>query len=342
MIETLLLGTYTKKNSEGIYRAELDTEKKQLQNLQLVAKESNPTYLTKSSDGTLYAVYDQERMGGVAAFKPEEDGTFTLINKVLETGAPVCYVAFDEDRQLIYGANYHKGELNTYTVTEEKGVGPATSYYHHDKTGPHPNQDAPHIHFTNQTPDGRLIVCDLGTDQVYVYDVEDKGLISTRSIYKAQPATGPRHLVFNPNGKYVYLVGELDSSVSVLEYHESGDLVFVEKYSTKPDDWTDFNSAAAIRFNEKTNTLYVSNRGHDSIAVFQVSEDGRELELIQRIKTEGHFPRDFNIDPTGQFIVVGHQFSDNLTLFEIDQTNGKLTLLDDTFYGPETVCVYFE
>lgn len=342
MIEPFLLGTYTKKDSEGIYRVELDTEAKKLQNLTLLAKESNPTYVAESKDGIIYAVYDQERMGGIAAYRPDGDGKYKLINKVLETGAPVCYVGFDEDRQLIYGANYHKGELNTYTVLEDKGVGPATSFYHHDKTGPHPNQDAPHIHYTNLTPDGRLIVCDLGTDQVYIYDVEPNGLLSTRSIYKAQPGTGPRHVVFNPNGKYVYLVGKLDCSVSVLEYKDTGDLVFVDKYYTKPDDWHEFNSAAAIRFNEKTNTLYVSNRGHDSIAVFKVTEDGRKLELIQRIHTEGHFPRDFNIDPSGQFLVVGHQFSDNLSLFEINEDDGTLTLLDDTFYGPETVCVYFE
>lgn len=342
MIETFLLGIYTKKNSEGIYRVELDTEKKQLQNLQLLAKESNPTYLTTAQDGTIYAVYDQERMGGIAAYAADENGDYQVINKVLETGAPVCYVAFDEDRQLVYGANYHKGELNVYALNEDHGVGPATSFYHRDPVGPHENQDAPHIHYTDLTPDGRLIVCDLGTDQVYLYDVEDSGLISTRSIYKAQPGTGPRHLIFNPNGKYVYLVGELDCSVSVLEYKESGDLVFVEKYFTTPEDWTEFNSGAAIRFNEKTNTLYVSNRGTNTLLVYKVTDDGRTLDLIQRISTSGDFPRDFNIDPSGQFIVVGHQFSDTLSLFEINAEDGTLSLLDDTFYGPETVCVYFE
>lgn len=339
MVLPILLGTYTQKSSKGIYQVELDTEKKRLQNLKLIVAGTNPTYLVKSSQGYLYAVYEDEHTGGIGVYDPRNG---TLLEKVFGIGAPLCYLGIDEQRQFLYGANYEKGELNIYQFSNSGNLRPVTSFYHYDPIGPHQNQDAPHVHYSNLTPDGRLITCDLGTDRVYCYDVDEIGQITTCFVYQAQPGTGPRHLVFNPNGRYIYLVGELDCSVSILSYDRFAGIKFISKHSTKPSDWACFNSAAAIRLNVKTNTLYVSNRGHDSIAVFSLSIDGSELRQTQQVHTQGHFPRDFNIDPSGRFLVVGHQYSDYLTLFEIDADEGTLIEQSHEFYAPEVVCVYFE
>lgn len=138
-----------------------------------------------------------------------------------EEGAPPCYVAVDEQRQLVYGANYHKGELNTYKIQPDGSLEVAASLFHKEPTGPHKNQDHAHTHYTDLAPDQRLVVCDLGTDRVYTYDVSENGEVEEVAVYVAEPGTGPRHLVFHPTEMIAYLFGELDSSVTVLTYDKT-------------------------------------------------------------------------------------------------------------------------
>ncbi len=144
------------------------------------------------------------------------------MNAVTESGAPLCYVAVDESRQLVYGANYHKGEVNVYRILDDGGLEATDAVFHQEATGPHKNQDHAHVHYTDLTPDNRLVVCDLGTDRVYTYDVSDQGKLTIVSEFVAEPGTGPRHLVFHPaNETIAYLFGELDSTVRVLSYNKS-------------------------------------------------------------------------------------------------------------------------
>ncbi|OFI49083.1 hypothetical protein BG261_04200 [Floricoccus tropicus] len=343
--ERILFGTYTddptysdKNLSEGVYEAYLDLNKGKLTNSSLIIKEANPTYLVTNKEDSIFTVNGHKRMGGVASY----DSKYKLVDKILETGSPVCYVSIDENRQLLFGANYHKGELNSYKITNDKNLNSVESLYHSEPIGPHKNQDAPHIHFANLTPDGRLIACDLGTDRVYLYDVLKSGELNLKSIWHAKPATGPRHLVFSKNGKYVYVVGELDCSVNVLEYDKKeATLRTISKTFTIDLDFVEFNSAAAIRISNDGKYLYVSNRGENSIVVFEVSKSGKDIKEIQRVYTTGNFPRDFNINETGEFLVCGFQYSDYLNLFKIDQNTGKLSLIQDDFFVPEVVCVHF-
>ncbi|WP_159721177.1 lactonase family protein [Enterococcus sp. CSURQ0835] len=334
----ILLGTYTRRKSEGIYQIELDPHKKQLTELTLLHKETSPTYLTKSNAGNLYTVTTVKEQGGAAAY--DSNGNF--LNAVTEKGAPLCYVAVDEKRQLLYGANYHKGEINVYHLQSDGSLASAAALYHVEKTGPNKNQDAPHVHYTDLTPDERLVVCDLGTDLVSTYDIFENGELGLKNFYRAEPGTGPRHLVFHPNGTLAYLLGELDSSVTVLAYnHDLAEFTQVQKLSALPSDYTGENGGAAIRITQDGKFLYTSNRGHDSIAVFEIAADGT-LKKIQTIATEGNFPRDFALDPSEQFIVCANQNSDNLTLFSRDAQTGKLTVSQKDVYAPECVCVYFE
>ncbi|EPH99636.1 hypothetical protein D920_01192 [Enterococcus faecalis 13-SD-W-01] len=339
MIQKLILGTYTRRISEGIYTIELDTRKGQLSGLSLAAKEVSPTYLTKSQAGNLYTVTTVDQQGGAGSY----DSEYHFLNAVTEEGAPLCYVAVDEKRQLVYGSNYHKGEINVYRILENGGLEAASSVYHDEPTGPHKNQDHAHVHYTDLTPDGRLVVCDLGTDRVYTYDVSDNGELTEAAIYKAADGTGPRHLVFHPEKPLAYLFGELDSIVTVLSYQaETGTFEELQKTSTIPDDFEGENGGAAIRISNDGRFLYASNRGHNSIAVFQISEDGKEIERIQLISTEGDFPRDFSLNPENEFLICANQNSDNLTLYKREAETGKLTLIQKDIYAPECVCVYFE
>ncbi|MGM0237506.1 lactonase family protein [Enterococcus sp. AZ103] len=337
MIQKVLLGTYTRKDSKGIYEIDLDTDKKTLTNLKLVAAENSPTYLTKSLANNLYSVTTVQEKGGASAYDPQNN----FINAVTEDGAPLCYVAVDEKRQLLYGSNYHKGELNSYKIEKDGSLTAADHVFHQEAVGPHQNQDHAHVHYSDLAPDGRLVVCDLGTDGVYTYDVTDDGKFSLVSLFKAEPGTGPRHLVFHPTLSIAYLFGELNNTVRVLTY-ENGVFTEIESLSTLPADFNGDSSGAAIRISQDGHFLYTSNRGHDSIAVMTIDPNGKNLATIQIISSEGAIPRDFNLDPTDEFLVCGHQNSDNLTLFSRDKNTGLLSLLEKDVYAPEVVCVYFD
>ena len=339
MIEKIILGTYTRRESKGIYTIDLDTEKEELANLSLAVEENSPTYVAKSKAGNLYTVTSVDELGGAGAY----DKDFHFLNAVTESGAPLCYVAVDEARQLLYGANYHKGEVNVYHILGDGELKAADSIFHQEATGPHKNQDHAHVHYTDLTPDQRLVVCDLGTDRVYTYDVSENGKLNLVTTFTAEPGTGPRHLVFHPNGQFAYLFGELDSTVRVLSYNkETGAFEELQKISTLPEEFDGENGGAAIRISNDGKFLYASNRGHNSIAVFAVFEDGSHIQNKQIISTEGDFPRDFALDPSNNFVVCANQNTDNLTLYRRHPETGLLELLKKDVYAPECVCVYFD
>lgn len=343
MKEKIYLGTYTKRESKGIYEITLDTERKKLENLTLVAEAGNPTYLALTDDRSyLYAVLKEEAGNGVGMFKLTNDGTAERVDTVVLDGASPCYVAYDGTRSLVYSANYHDGKISVYH-TDKEGSLTLADRVKHEGSSAHENQDAPHTHYINVTPDKKhLVACDLGTDGVYTYTVDVEGKLTEVHRYNAKPGTGPRHIVFSPDGTRAYLFGELSSEVLVLNYDsKNGSFEHVQTISTIPEEHTEFNSGAAIRISNDGKFVYASNRGHDSIAVFAVSLVDGTLQLVETVSTEGHFPRDFDLDPTNQFVLVGHQESDNLTLFERDSETGKLTLLEKDVYAPEVVGVTF-
>lgn len=343
MSEKIILGTYTRKESEGIYSIELNTETKELENLKVEAAVGSPTYLDVSEDGSLlFAVLkEDDDHGGIVAFKKADDGTYVTADVSTEKGAAPCYVAYDSSREFLYTANYHTGEVAVYQ-TNEAGSLTLTDKVAHSGKSVHENQKGPHAHYFDLTPDKNyLVACDLGTDEVLSYGVDNDGKLTELDRISVAPGTGPRHLVFHPNGQYAYLFGELSSDVIALSYDsDGGALNQIQTLSSIPEEHTDFNGGAAIRISPDGKFVYASNRGHDSIVIYSVQSDGT-LELVDYTPTEGAVPRDFSLDPTGKFAVVGHQDSDNLTLFERDEETGKLTLLQKDVYAPEVVCVKF-
>ena len=340
-MQKMILGSYTKKDSRGIYTIELDTEKKELVNLQPLIQEDNPTFLATSKKEVIYAVSKDGSLGGVAAYEKLDNETYSFLNRVSEEGAPPCYVAVDEVRQLVYGANYHKGVVTSYSIQEDGSLELADRIQHIGN-GPHENQGGPHAHYSDLTPDNRLVVCDLGNDTLYTYDVSDSGKLTEVAQFKANPGTGPRHIVFHPNEVNAYLFGELSNEVVVLSYDKTTGIFTQEQViSTLPNDFTDFSGGAAIRVSADGQFLYASNRGHNSLAVYKVLSEGNKIELIQLISVEGDFPRDFDITPDQQMIVLANQNTDNLTLFDRNQETGELTLLQKDIYAPEIVCIQF-
>jgi 6-phosphogluconolactonase len=344
MNETIYLGTYTKKESKGIYKIHLDTVNKSLTKSTFLVRADSPTYLTLSHDKKrLYSISKENGNGALVAFKRNESNETIKSGVVSAEGAPPCYVSYDKDRSFVYTANYHKGEVSVLK-TDEGGHLTLLDTIKHTGSSIHENQQTPHAHYFDLSPDGRFVIaCDLGTDAVYTYSVDEKGKLSQVNRLDVAPGTGPRHLVFHLNQKTAYLFGELSSEVLTLRYNPStGAFTSAQTIPTLPKEHTEFNGGAAIRISQDGKFVYASNRGHDSIAVFEVSPKDQLLTTVEIISSQGVFPRDFDIDPTGRFVVVAHQESDNLTLFERDQDTGKLTLLQKDVYAPECVCVLFK
>lgn len=314
MIEKFLIGTYTINNSDGVYQIELDNDKKQLQNAHLVAKIESPTYLAESEQHMLYAVDrnmdNPDLRGGVAVFDMNQLPA-KLLQENIETGTSDAYVSIDKERQLVYTANYHMGYVSVYKIQPDGTLKIAD----------------------------RLIVCDLGTDKVNIYDVADDGKLTEVSEFNNIPGFGPRNIEFNPETNKGYLVGELSSMVAVLDYDpQTAKLTLSQSQSTIPSDWTEHNGAAAIKISADHRFVYISNRGNDSIVVFKILVDGN-LQKVQLISTEGEFPRDFNFNADQSMIIAVNQNSDNATLYERDAETGKLTLIQKDFAVPEGTCV---
>ena len=170
----------------------------------------------------------------------------TLLNHVVEEGAPHCYVAVDEERDLVYAANYHKGQVLVYK-RQEDGRLLLSDVDQHSGQGPHENQASPHVHYTDLTPDNYLVTCDLGTDQVITYDLDSEGKLSKLYTYHSQPGAGSRHIIFHNHYKIAYLICELNSTIEVLIYDGVGEFERMQVISTLPDGYEGFNGTAAIR-----------------------------------------------------------------------------------------------
>lgn len=343
MIEKFLIGTYTKKTSQGVYQVELDTTTNQLQNSELVLNAGSPTYVTESENKVVYAVNKdtsgEKTQGGILV----ADGTKTPFEQIqldLENGSAAAYVSIDEKRNLLYTANYHTADVIIYKI-EASGKLVEVDRVHDDgEVGPkEEQQNGAHPHYSDVTYDGRLAVADLGLDKVYLYDLSDSGKLNLVSEHATHPGFGPRHINFVPSKGIAYLVGELSSEIEVLDYNEeSGELTTKQIISTIPEDWSEHNGSAAIRISNDENYVYVSNRGNDSIAVFKADTSGK-LTLVQRISTEGEFPRDFNFNSDEKFVIVANQNTNNLSLFARDEVSGELSLLQEDFKVPEGTCV---
>ena len=339
-----MLGTYTKRESKGIYSIELDENNKQLIDLNEEVHVQSPTFLAGNADFSLLfsIAKSSDGRGGIKSFKKDtETGDYVEAGSAFEEGAPPCYISYDETRNLVYTANYHKGEVCVYEAAASGKLSLADKHTHSGKSV-HENQQSPHAHYFDRTPDGRfLIACDLGTDEIVMYTLDEANKLTVSDVISVTPGSGPRHVAFHPDNQYAYVFAELSSDVIVFSYNDkNGTLSPIQTISSIPKEHTSFNGGAAIRVSSDGNFVYASNRGHDSIVTYKVADDGT-LSLIEYTSTEGQTPRDFNLDPSERFVVVGHQDSDNLSLFERNASDGTLSLLQKDVYAPEVICVKF-
>ena len=197
MIEQFLIGTYTKKASKGIYKVTLDTAQEKITNVELAIPSQKPAYLQVGQDDRIYAIKQVDDKGGVASYSLSDDNA-KMLSDVLAAGAPPAYIGVDNKRHLLFSANYHTAKIDVFKINEDGTLTQTDSVLHEGTTGPEPEQEAPHVHYADLTPDNRLVVCDLGMDLVVVYDVSDDGKLTAVSRYKCEDGFGTRHIAFHP------------------------------------------------------------------------------------------------------------------------------------------------
>ena len=336
--DLLYAGTYTEgTRSEGIYLIRMDRGSGQLQRVGSVDAGPNPSFLAIHPNGrVLYAVNELEQFNGrptgaVSAFAIERaSGALTRLNEQPSEGGAPCFVSVDRSGRALLVANYAGGSVALLPIEANGALAPA-QVVQHTGTGPNAErQEAPHAHCILPDPSNRFVLAaDLGADRVFVYrlDLEGKSLRHVEGGDAVmRPGAGPRHIAFHPTLPLVFVANELDSTVATLRFDPArGALSPQGTLSTLPAGWTGTNYPADIHVAASGRTLYVSNRGHNSIAVFSVAESTGALALDQVVPTEGDWPRNFSLDPTGRWLLVANQRSDSVVVFGRDPANGRLT-----------------
>jgi 6-phosphogluconolactonase len=273
----------------------------------------------------LYAVSETGKdshgtLGEVWAFKFEQEPfSIQVINHQTTRGDWPCHLQFDRTGNWVIATNYGTGNAAIYPILADGSLGEMTDFIQHQGKGPNPNrQEGPHAHSSIFTPDNQFaLIADLGIDQLVVYQLEpSSGKLLLQSSVNSKPGAGPRHLVFHPTGKWLYTANELDSTVTLYDY-DAAKCTLHERQSlpTIPSDSPE-NIVADIHITPSGTRLYVSNRGHNSIAIYNIGADG-SLTLVSIPSCGGNWPRNFALSPSGNFILVANQRSNEISVLPI-------------------------
>lgn len=327
------IGSYTRRKSKGIRTIRFNEDEVVVEDFLPV---ENPTYLALAPAGRhLYSSVQEGEGGGVLSVDLHSRDVRTL---TFQGEAVPCHLVLKDPYLLT--ANYHQGKLDLYHLEAGHPTRRLESIPHTGSGPVKPRQESAHIHQVVQNPyNGDILACDLGTDQIHVYRL-DQGTLVLKETLLLPPGSGPRHMVFHGKQPLAYVFSELSSMVFTLDADAPGYRVRGAE-PTLPEDFQRENTGAAIRISPDNRFLYVSNRGHDSIGILKVQENGLP-KLMGHVPSEGIHPRDFNLTPDGCFLLAANMETDNLALFRVDKDTGALHLLRKDIYSPEPVSVIFE
>jgi 6-phosphogluconolactonase len=332
-------GTYTGAKSKGIYVSRMDATGK-LTEPELAATTVNPTFLaTDPGQHFLYAAneindFQGQKAGGVTAFALDATtGKLTELNEQSSGGEGPCHVSVDATGKTVLVANYTGGSVAALPVQADGSLGPAAAFIQHQGSSIVPKrQTGPHGHYILADPSNRFaLACDLGLDKVLIYKLDAKKALLTPNdppFASLKPGAGPRHLAFAPDGKFVYVIDELDCTLTVFRYKpKRGTLTEIQSVSTLPagQAMKSNYSCAEVVVHPSGKFLYGSNRGHNTIALFRIDQKTGEVTLVEHTPTGGKTPRNFNLDPSGRFLLAANQDSGNVVVFSIDPDTGHLT-----------------
>lgn len=344
----LIVGTYTNScESKGIYVYEFDTNSGDFSFKSASEQLVNPSYLSLSSaNDIVYAVNenDQKQSGAIALKYNQQDGKLVILNKSDGKAAGSCYI-INDDKNVIT-ANYGSGSISVFGKNTDGSLTEVKQVVQHTGKGINlKRQDKPHVHIVYFSPGKKYVLAnDLGTDIVSVYKYNsdsEKEIIKLHSSVSVSPGGGPRHLIFSKDGKYVYVLQELDGSLITFRY-KNGKLEKVSETSILPKEYKGKIQTADLHVSPDGKFLYATNRGETGeITIFKTAKKGK-LEFVEQMGTLGKGPRNFAIDPTGNFLLVAHQYSNDIVIFKRDKTSGKLTDTGKKIELCSPVCVVFE
>ncbi|MEM1223935.1 MAG: lactonase family protein [Verrucomicrobiota bacterium] len=348
--QLVYFGTYTsgKSKSEGSYQAWFDESTGTRSAPKLAAELENPSFLAAHPElPLLFAVLEVEDFdstgGAVAAFKINHvTGELTHLNTQKSGGAHPCHISIDHSGQVALVTNYSTGTVSNFQIQEDGSLTEAVSVVQHSGSSVHPKRQlGPHAHSIYPGPANKSIYAiDLGTDEIIQYALDSTGQLEETATTKLSPGTGPRHMAFHPKGKFAYSINELVNTISTYSITpETGKLTYVDSISTLPADFSGRNSTAEVVIHPSGKFLYGSNRGHDSIAVFQIDPADGRLDPVQKFEIEGKIPRNFDLDLSGRFLLVAGQRSSTVEILKINEMDGTLTAVGDPISLPTPVCI---
>jgi 6-phosphogluconolactonase len=344
----LLVGTYSNEdNSNGLQVYWFDPTSGDSRFETKSADVTNPSYLAVSADGTrVFAVSEAGQSKGTVnsfSFNPTT-GALAWIGSVTSAGDHPCYVSVTDDQKVVFVGNYTSGTLSAIRVGPDGTLNPMIQTIRHEGSSVNTSrQDKPHVHAVVPSPDGRfLMVPDLGTDKVHIYGINtsaDKPLQPARAA-SVTPGGGPRHLTFHPNGKYAYLIRELDAAITVFDYKD-GKLKEKQSITLLDPEFKGRVGAADIHVSPDGKFLYGSNRGEaNEITIYAIGKNGK-LTYAGRQSTFGRTPRNFAIDPTGNFLLAANQDTNDIVIFRRDSKTGLLQDTGKRIRIDKPVCLKF-
>jgi 6-phosphogluconolactonase len=347
-------GTYTGGASQGIYVARFDPATGELSAPRLAVEAVSPAFLAAHPDRPLlYAVnevgsFKGQAGGAVSAFAIEaETGGLTLLNQESSRGGGPCHLTVDPSGRWVLVANYGGGSIAVLPLRPGGELGPASTFVQHSGSSVNAQrQTAPHAHGIYADPANRFVfVPDLGIDRVLVYRwAPATGELEPNDPAAAvlAPGAGPRHLVFHPGGRFAYVINELLNTVTGFEFDpQTGALREIQTIGTLPEGFRGGNSTAEIAVHPTGRFLYGSNRGHDSLVTYLIDASTGKLGLVGHRATRGRTPRNFAVDPSGGWMLVANQDSNNVAVFRVDPRTGLPEASEHSVDVPAPVCVLF-
>lgn len=356
------VGTFTETpaNSKGIYYYWLRTEGNEasqnstLMPLGVAAETPSPAFLTLDLKRRLLFCVNETNApdgktgGAVSAFAIDPGtGKLKFINAQPSMGARPCHLVLDKTGRNIIAANYNNGSVAVFPVAEDGRLGDATSVVQDTGSSINTNrQTGPHAHCVAISPDNKFaFVCDLGIDKVMIFKFDaahGKLTPNDPPFVSIKPGSGPRHLVFRPDGKFAYLISEMALTITAFAYDaRAGTLREIQTVSSLPRDYHGANTAAEIGIAPSGHFLFASNRGNETVVVFEIDRATGKLTWVEEQSTGGKTPRHFGIEPSGKHMVICNEDSNTLLVCRIEKDNGRLKPSGVFADAPAPVCAVF-
>lgn len=342
--EFAFVASNTPVDSDGVYTLEVDPETGAADPIAAVAGGENPSFLAIHPDGEHLYVVNEVDGGSIQAYSIDlETGALTPLNRQSSGGAGPCHCSVDSTGSYVFVANYRGGTVAVLPIAGDGRLGEPVDAVEREGSSIDPErQNSPHPHSITPGPENRFVyAADLGTDEVAVYELSDDGTLRPVHSVKVREGAGPRHLDFHPDGSTAYLVNELESTLTTYEYDSTaGYLETVATVDTLGDSVEGENYPADVHVHPSGERVYASNRGADSIAVFDL-DDPRSPTLVDTTATRGEWPRNFALDGTGAHLFAENQHADGIVSFQIDENAGTLTPTGDTVEVTAPMCMTF-